>query len=179
MGRRDNQMDIFVPDMYKQSIYTINYKKLKKRGIKCLLFDLNNTLASYSTDYPDKALEELMFELGKDFKIIIVSNSNKNRVRPFKEKLNLDSAYKSHKPFGKKLKKIMSLYSLKDTEIALIGDTLLMDIWGGNRLNFTTILVNGISEDEPFYMGIVRNIEKKIIKSLNKKGILYKGKYYE
>ena len=54
-----------------------------------------------------------------------------------------------------------------------------MDIWGGNRLNFTTILVNGISEDEPFYMGIVRNIEKKIIKSLNKKGILYKGKYYE
>ena len=39
-------MDGFVPDMYNQSIYTINYQKLKKRGIKCLLFDLNNTLAS-------------------------------------------------------------------------------------------------------------------------------------
>ena len=82
-------MDIFVPDIYAQSIYTINYKKLKKRGIKCLLFDLNNTLASYGTDYPDDKLREKMFELEKDFRIIIVSNSNKNRLRPFKEKLKI------------------------------------------------------------------------------------------
>ena len=31
-------MEIFVPDIYQKSIYDINYKKLKKRGIKCLLF---------------------------------------------------------------------------------------------------------------------------------------------
>ena len=85
-------MDFFVPDMYQKSIYTINYKKLKKNGIKCLLFDLNNTIASYEVDYPDNKLREFMFELEKDFKVIIVSNSSKNRVRPFKEKLNLDAA---------------------------------------------------------------------------------------
>lgn len=172
-------MDIFVPDMYAQSIYTINYKKLKKRGIKCLLFDLNNTLVSYTANYPDKNLEELIYELSQDFKIIIVSNSNKNRIRPFKEKLNLDASFKSHKPMSTKLKKIMNLYNYQDTEIALIGDALLTDIWGGNKMNFTTILVNSISEDEPFMMGIVRKLDKKIIKKLNKKGILYKGKYYE
>lgn len=172
-------MDIFVPDMYAQSIYTINYKKLKKRGIKCLLFDLNNTLVSYTANYPDKNLEELIYELSQDFKIIIVSNSNKNRIRPFKEKLNLDASFKSHKPMTTKLKKIMNLYNYQDTEIALIGDALLTDIWGGNKMNFTTILVNSISEDEPFMMGIVRKLDKKIIKKLNKKGILYKGKYYE
>ena len=43
-------MDLFVPDMYQKSIYTINYKKLKKQGIKCLLFDLNiSYLISLST----------------------------------------------------------------------------------------------------------------------------------
>ena len=88
-------MDIFVPDMYMQSIYTINYKKLKKRGIKCLLFDLNNTLASYEMDYPDTKLKELIFDLSDDFKVIIVSNSNKNRIRPFKEVLNIDSSFSS------------------------------------------------------------------------------------
>lgn len=172
-------MDGFVPDMYNQSIYTINYQKLKKRGIKCLLFDLNNTLVSYNTNFPDTSLEELVFELSKDFKIIIVSNSNKNRIRPFKEKLNLDSSFKSHKPLTTKLKKIMKLYNYKDTEIAMIGDNLITDIWSGNKMNFTTILVNSISEDEPFIMGILRKLERKIIKKLNKKGILYKGKYYE
>ena len=127
-------MDIFVPDMYQKSIYTINYKKLKKNGIKCLLFDLNNTIASYDHDYPDDELRELFFELEKDFKVIILSNSNKNRVRPFKEKLNVDSSFSSKKPFKKKYKKIMNLYNFKDTEIAVIGDVLLTDILGGNRM---------------------------------------------
>ena len=33
------------PNMYQKSIYNINYKKLKKLGIKCLIFDLDNTIA--------------------------------------------------------------------------------------------------------------------------------------
>lgn len=172
-------MDLFVPDIYQKSIYTINYKKLKKNGIKCLLFDLNNTIASYEIDYPDTKLRELMFDLERDFKVIIVSNSSKNRVRPFKEKLNIDASFSSKKPCKKKFKKIMNLYGFKDTEIAVIGDELLTDIFGGNRMNFTTILVNGICEDEPFHTRIIRSFEKIIIKSLNKKGILFKGEYYE
>ena len=172
-------MDLFIPDMYAQSIYTINYQKLKKRGIKCLLFDLNNTLASYEVDYPNDKLRELIFELQKDFTVIIVSNSNKNRIRPFKEKLNIDSAYKAKKPFSKKYKKILDLYNLKDIEVAMIGDVLLTDIYGGNKMNFTTILVNGISEEEPFLVRLARKVERIIIKKLNKKDILIKGKYYD
>lgn len=172
-------MDIFVPDMYQKSIYTINYKKLKKNGIKCLLFDLNNTIASYDMTYPNDELRELMFELEKDFKVIIVSNSPKSRVRPFKEKLNIDSSFSSKKPFKKKFKKIMNMYNFKDTEIAMIGDELITDVLGGNRMNFTTILVNGISEEEPFHTRVIRYFERKIIKKINKKGILFKGEYYE
>ena len=35
----------FLPDMYQENIFKINYKKLKKQGIKCLLFDLDNTIS--------------------------------------------------------------------------------------------------------------------------------------
>ena len=38
-------MEKYVPDIYQKSIYTINYDSLLSRGIKCLLFDLDNTLA--------------------------------------------------------------------------------------------------------------------------------------
>ena len=172
-------MDNFIPDIYTQSIYTINYKKLKKRGIKCLLFDLNNTLTSYDNDYPTDELRELIYDLEKDFKVIIISNSSKDRIRPFKEKLNIDASFRSFKPFKRKFKKILEIYNYKDTEIAMIGDVLVTDILGGNRMNFTTILVNSISESEPFSTRILRIFEKIIIKSLNKKDLVIKGKYYE
>ncbi len=172
-------MDNFIPDIYMQSIYTINYKKLKKRGIKCLLFDLNNTLVSYDIDYPDDKLRELIFELEKNFKVIIVSNSSKNRIRPFKEKLNIDAAYSARKPFKYKFKKIINMYNFQDTEVAMIGDELLTDVYGGNKMGFTTILVNAISENEPFHTRVERYLESKIIKRLNKQDILIKGNYYE
>ncbi len=172
-------MDNFVPDIYQKSIYDINYKKLKKNGIKCLIFDLNNTIASFEEEYPTEKLREKMFDLEKSFKVIIMSNSNKDRVRPFKERLNIDSAFSSKKPFKKKYKKILNTYNYKDTEIAVIGDFLLTDIYGGNRMGFTTILVNPISSEEPFNVRIARRFEKRIIKKLNKKGILILGEYYE
>ena len=103
-------LDLFIPDVYAQSIYTINYKKLKKNGIKCLLFDLDNTIASYKTKEPDQKVKELIARLEEDFKVIIISNSNKNRLRPFKEKLNIDVAFSSKKPLKGKYKKILSLY---------------------------------------------------------------------
>lgn len=172
-------MEKFIPDIYAKSIYAINYKKLKRKGIKCLLFDLNNTIASYETDYPSNKLRELFYTLSEDFKVIIVSNSSKDRVRPFKEKLNVDSAYRAYKPFKRKYKKILNLYKYKDTEIACIGDMLITDIYGGNRMGFTTILVNKMSIEEPFYVKMLRKIDNKILNKLSKKEILIIGKYYE
>lgn len=172
-------MDLFVPDVYQKSIYDINYKKLKKRGIKCLLFDLDNTIAPYSMDVPDTKIKSLIAELEDDFKVIIMSNSGKERLRPFKEKLNVDVAFKSHKPLKKKYKKIMALYNFKDNEIACIGDQIMTDILGGNRMGFTTIWVNAIGSTEPWTTKFNRYLEAKILNRFAKKGILEKGSYYE
>lgn len=172
-------MDIFIPDLYYKSIYDINYKKLKQRNIKCLLFDLDNTIAPYSEDVPNQDIKELFHMLSCDFKIIIMSNSTKKRLRPFKEILNVDTAYSSKKPFKFKYKKIMDIYGYKPEEMACIGDQIMTDIWGGNRVGSLTIFVNSIGTYEPIWTKINRIFERMIIKKLNKKGILEKGKYYE
>ena len=71
-------MEKYVPDMYKKSIYDIDYKKLKKNGIKCILFDLDNTLVPYYKNKPSRKVKDFI-ERVKDmgFKVIIFSNSNK------------------------------------------------------------------------------------------------------
>ena len=172
-------MDIFIPDVYQKSIYTINYKKLKKNGIKCLLFDLDNTIAPYKVTEPDVKVKELFARLEEDFKVIIISNSPKNRIRPFKEKLNVDCAYSSKKPFKTKYKKILELYNFKIDEVACIGDQILTDILGANRMGFTSILVNRVAKYETIFTRFNRLFEKFILKKLDKKNLLVMGEYYD
>ena len=82
-------MEIYVPDMYKKSIYVIDYKKLKESGIKCLLFDLDNTLVPYSVKKPTQKVKDLFKSLQEQgFKVIIFSNSGKKRLQPFKEEIH-------------------------------------------------------------------------------------------
>lgn len=172
--------DKFVPDMYFKSIYTIDYKSLKKKKIKCLIFDLNNTIAPLTLLKPNKKIMELFEEL-KDmkFKIYIVSNSSKKRVEPFKDYLGVDSAYMSLKPLKRKYKKILSLNKFKDNEIAVIGDEILTDVFGANRMNFVSILVNPIGTKEYISTKIGRFFENFIINKLVDKKLFRRGKYYE
>lgn len=170
----------FIPDIYQKSIYEINYKKLKNIGIKCLIFDLDNTIAPLNNKKPTKKLKDLIEEL-KDmkFKVIILSNSPKKRVEPFKDILAVDSAYFSFKPLKKKYKKILNIYNFKPYQIAAIGDQLLTDIWGANRMEFTSILVNPIGTTDYAVTKINRFIEPFIYNKLEKKELLKKGVYYE
>ena len=73
----------------------------------------------------------------------------------------------------------MATFNFKDTEVACIGDQLLTDIYGANRLGLTSILVNPISKKERFGTKINRFFEKRIRKILQKRGLLERGKYYE
>lgn len=172
--------DKFVPDIYQKSIYTIDYEKLKKRGIKCLVFDLENTIAPFNLKKPNKKIKDLFEEL-KDmkFKVIIISNEIKSRVEPFKDNLGVDSAYLSMKPLKRKYKKIQKIYNYKDTQIACIGDQLVTDIFGANRMGFTSILVNPISTNEFVTTRVSRMFENFIIKYLTKGKLLKRGKYYD
>lgn len=173
-------MDRFIPDIYQRSIYTINYDNLKLAGIKCLLFDLDNTIAPVSMAAPNKKMKDLMESLKEmGFKIIIVSNSPKSRLEPFKNAFNVDAAFNALKPTKKKYLKIMKSYNFQASDIACIGDQLLTDIWGANRLGFTSILINPISTNDIVFTKFNRLIERTILKKLAKKGLFLKGDYYE
>lgn len=173
-------MEKYIPDIYQKSIYTINYEKLKERGIKCLLFDLDNTIAPVGVKKPSNKVKELFNELKKmGFKIIIFSNSHLKRLEPFKEELEVEIHPNSMKPLKRNFKKIIDKNEYLDSEVAIIGDQLLTDIKGGNKVGITTILVNPIGLKDFFLTKINRFYEKIIINKLGKKLIFIKGRYYD
>ena len=173
-------MEVYVPDMYQKSIYAIDYQKLYSRGIKCLLFDLDNTLVPVKMKTPSKKIKTLFDELKeKGFKIIIFSNSQKNRLKPFKDELEVDCAASARKPFKKKFLRVLDEYGYQINEVAIIGDQMLTDVVGGNKIGITTILVNPVGKKDLFFTKFNRVIERRIMKRLRDKDLFVKGRYYE
>ena len=174
-------MDNFIPDIYQKSIYHVDYEKLLDSGIKCILFDLDNTCVPYKDKEPNKRLIEL-FEMLKDmdFKLIIFSNAPKRRIRPFKKALNVDCLARAGKPRKTSFLKILKLFNYNLSDVAIIGDQLYKDILGGNKVGIKTILVNPMSLDDMIITKyFFRPLEKRKYKLLEKKGLLKRGKYYE
>ncbi|MFA5602214.1 MAG: YqeG family HAD IIIA-type phosphatase [Bacilli bacterium] len=173
-------MENYIPDIYKKSIYDVDYKKLKKIGIKCLLIDLDNTIIAKKNDLPtqkDIDLFNKIKELG--FKVIIFSNGFKRRIKKSSDILKVEFISFAQKPASKNYLKVMDKYSYKETEVAIIGDQLKTDILGGNKVGITTILVKPISKKDMFLTLFNRFLENRIFKKLSKKDLLRKGRYYE
>lgn len=173
-------IDKFVPDKHFQSIYRIDYESLKKQGIELLIFDLDNCIAPVDVAIAPKEAVNLMFELKEmGFKCVLMTNSKKDRVEAFRNNLEIDTCANAKKPFSKNYKKILKIYNKKPEAVAAIGDQLLTDILGANRMGITSILINPVSKHDLFITKINRKIEKILFKRMEKKDLFKKGNYYE
>lgn len=171
-------MSLFRPNIYQPSIFEIDYQSLKKLGIKCLVFDLDNTLGQLDHKKCPTTTKELLKTLKKDFTVIISSNNMKKRIKPYLEDLEVEGICLSMKPTTLSLKKIQKKYHFQKKEMCMIGDQMITDILAGNRFSIKTILVDPLSKKELKITNISRFIENRIINKYQKKGIFERGKYY-
>ena len=172
-------MGLFRPKMYQKTIFDIDYNVLKEDGIKCLVFDLDNTLGLIShKNCPDETIK-LINKLKKDFIVVISSNNTKKRLKPYLEELGIDGIAWSMKPSIKGLIQIKTKYKLKKKEMCIIGDQIVTDVLAGNRYRIKTILVDPLGEKDLRITGLNRKIETRIVKHYEKRGLFERGKYYE
>lgn len=164
----------FVPDLHVRSIYEIDLVALKKQGVKGIITDLDNTLvaAEYPMATPElvKWLDDLQ-EMG--FRVIIVSNNNLTRVAKFAEPLTVPFIHQARKPSNRAFRKALVRLELAPDEAVVIGDQMLTDVLGGNRMGLYTILVTPIAiAEEGIYTRINRRIEKVILSWMRRKGLM-------
>ncbi len=167
------------PQMYQKSIYEIPYQKLKNKNIKCLVFDLDNTIAFIDQKELTKETKKLFQTLKKDFILAIISNNTTKRVKSYANQLECDFVAYAMKPFTRGFRKIQKKYHLRPEEIGMIGDQIVTDIYGGNRDHVYTILVDPLGTKDLKITSFNRLLEKKILKRYEQKNIMKKGEYYE
>jgi len=171
-------MGYFIPTMYKKNVREIPYHKLKKMGIKCLIFDLDNTLATIDEECSDE-LATWIQKLKEDFLVLIITNNTKKRVASYKQKLNVPIYSFALKPSIKTVSKISKEYSLKKDELCMIGDQLMTDIFLGKRFSIMTILVDPLAKKDLKITSFNRFVERIILKRYKRLQYLERGKYYE
>ena len=163
-------MSKFYPDIYVESVKLIDFTELESKGITAILFDIDNTLATYDDAIPDAETAVFLQSLiDKGFKLAVISNNSKQRVDTFIQGLDIYSVPNARKPLKKGFKKIVAHMSLGASEIAIVGDQILTDIFGGNRCGMCTILVSPLAAKENMFFKVKRFIEKLILKRYIKK----------
>lgn len=174
-------MKTVVPTIYKKDIFDIDYEQLKKDGIKCLIYDLDNTLTKIDNNVPSEETVKLIKKLKKDFKIYILTNNN-NTTRLNEVSKNLDDipyVKFALKPSVLGFRKILKKVNLKESEVCVIGDQIVTDIIGGNRIKAITILVDPLGVKDLKITSFNRFLEKRIMSKLAKKNMFKKGEYYD
>lgn len=164
-------IDHFIPDDYKKTIFDIDYKQLLDDGVTTLLIDLDNTMIPYDEDLPDDRTKGLIDTLkGLGFDIVVVSNNKGPRVKRFADALDLPYVNSARKPFKKGLRRAASLAGEDDpSAVCLIGDQFMTDVWGGKRLGFRVIVVDAIKRRiEKWYTRMNRRMEKRMLARLKR-----------
>ena len=157
------------PDLILDSIYELDLEKLKKRGIRGIITDLDNTLVLWNAQEIEEPLQHWFQDL-KDagFKVCILSNNSSGRVQEFAALAGVPAVSKAVKPRRTGFRRALGQMGLQAGETAVLGDQIFTDILGGNRTGLFTILVTPLSQKEFFGTRLVRQVERILLRKLKK-----------
>ena len=153
------------PDYNLNNIYEIDFTELKKRGIKCIMFDLDSTvMVSKSADFLPETIEWFNTFI-KDFEVAIISNNNSEKYIENASRIAPCRVIgKAKKPNPDVMKNYLDSIGILPENSVMVGDRPLTDILVGKRLGCKTILVGSINSNENFLTRFVRALERSTIR---------------
>ncbi|MFV0498513.1 MAG: YqeG family HAD IIIA-type phosphatase [Bacilli bacterium] len=169
----------FKPTMYMKSIYHVDFKRVYRMGYRVLLIDLDNTLVPHDVANPTKDSKILIEDLKKiGFEIIILSNNNEKRVSIFAKPLDVEYMYSTRKPLKFKYLRLFNKNGYKKQEVLCIGDQIMTDVYGANRLGCDNMLVEPLAKKDILWTKPNRLLEKFVYYNLARRKELKRGDYY-
>lgn len=134
-----------LPKLVTEELTDISPALLKRKGIRLLMMDFDNTIVPYTTDVPtDKMIHWLQEMQSSEIQICVVSNSKRDRVKAFCEKYGIPCITHAKKPFSRGILSCMAQFQMEKKACALVGDQIFTDTLGANCAGISSILVKAI-----------------------------------
>ncbi len=161
----------FYPNDYKKTVFDVDFHQLWENNIRIVMLDLDNTLIPYDET---EATEELftLFEQLKQigFRVYIISNNKKGRVKAFAKQVGVRYVYSARKPFRLGFRMAIKHAEYPDpATVCLIGDQFMTDVLGGRRMGFRVIVVDTLKRSgEKWFTKISKYLERRILQRLKR-----------
>lgn len=153
----------FYPKKYLNSAYDIPYEGLYRKGVRAVIFDIDNTLVPHGAPADSRALElfRRLKSMGMD--TCLLSNNKEPRVASFAAQVDSKYIYKAGKPSVKNYRKAMALMAADEKSTIFVGDQLFTDVYGANRAGIYGILVKPIHPKEEIQIVLKRKLEAVVL----------------
>lgn len=154
---------MFFPDSIADSVYQIDFQRLYQKGIRGVIFDIDNTLVEHGADADERA-KALFVQLNNlGMQACLLSNNQQPRVERFNRDIGVYAIWKAAKPSAKNYWRAMELMQTGVSSTIFIGDQLFTDIWGAKQVGMKNILVRPISKQEEIQIVLKRYLEKIVL----------------
>ena len=159
-------LDRLRPDEFADSVMNVDYTGMYARGVKGIIFDIDNTLEGYEAAEPSQETADFLRGLvGRGFKVSFASNNSCQRVERFNI-FGFPAIYKAGKPGKKAVWRASEIMGVAVEELAIIGDQVFTDVICGKRCGIYTVLVKPVTPNDPWYVALKRIPERWIVKKL-------------
>ena len=162
-------LKVFKPDLMIDSYLEFDPEKFAKMGYRALFTDLDNTLVPFDVRVINQEVERFI-ENNRlhGIETIIFSNNNVDRVNTFASNSNVAHYARALKPLKLRYKDVMKKHGYRNEDVVCMGDQLLTDVVGANRMHLYSIYVNPIINRDGWQTKLNRKIERWIFKRMGK-----------
>lgn len=161
-ARRGADSSLF-PDEYLDSAYEINYEAFYKKGMRGVIFDIDNTLVPHGAPADERAVRLFKKLHGMGFETMVLSNNKEPRVKSFAEAVETEYLYKAGKPKRRGYRQAMERMGTDERTTLFVGDQLFTDVWGARRSGIYAVLVKPIHPKEEIQIVLKRYLEKVVL----------------
>ncbi len=137
---------------YFPSLDEVDPAKLRAKGIRFMIIDMDNTLIpSKDVIIPERTMEYVQRVKDAGITAVVVSNNVSKLTEERCRQLGLGYFSFALKPLPFGFHKALRQYGFQARETVVIGDQIVTDILGGNHLHMMTILIDPVSKENHIF----------------------------
>lgn len=166
-----------IPDLMCETVFEIPFESFLEKGVKLVVFDIDNTLVPYDVAEPYEDLEKFLFSLKeKGVDLAFVSNNTPERVKIFNRSFGFFATPDAHKPLRRALLPAIRHFGVLPSEVLLVGDQLLTDVLTARSWGAFAVAVSPIKKVENRFFRLKRKIEVPFVRAYHKRAAKEKGR---
>ncbi len=158
--------DRFTPDDMLPDVFAVTPAYCAARGIRAVVFDIDNTLAPYEEAEPSEKLAAHLHALSEaGISLALVSNNKPERVAVFNRSLGLFASPDASKPRREALSGVLAHFApAAGREVLLVGDQLFTDVLCARKNGVRAVTVPPIQPRENLFFKCKRALEKPLVR---------------